>query len=137
MATASNDGEFGLQIAPMLDVLFVLLLFFMVSAGMQKHEAALTTQLPGRGASPGPLIPIQLEITADGQVMFNEVPTDTPADHQLTQTSTRLKAALAQTPDRPVIISPEASTRHQRIVDVLDVCQAAKVKNLAFNPISD
>ena len=47
MAGGVSDGEFGFQIAPMLDILFVLLLFFMVSAGAQKHEAALTTQLPG------------------------------------------------------------------------------------------
>ena len=31
----SSDGDYGLQIAPMLDVMFVLLLFFMVMAGKQ------------------------------------------------------------------------------------------------------
>ena len=45
--SGSVDGEHGFQIAPMLDVLFVLLLFFMMSAGAQKHETNLTTQLPG------------------------------------------------------------------------------------------
>ena len=49
MAGSVGDGEFGFQIAPMLDILFVLLLFFMVSAGSQKHEASIVTQLPGTG----------------------------------------------------------------------------------------
>ena len=34
----SSDGDYGLQIAPMLDVMFVLLLFFMVMAGKQVKE---------------------------------------------------------------------------------------------------
>ena len=45
----SSDGDYGLQIAPMLDVMFVLLLFFMVMAGKQVKEAELGVQVPGRG----------------------------------------------------------------------------------------
>ena len=43
----SSDGDYGLQIAPMLDVMFVLLLFFMVMAGKQVKEAELGVQVPG------------------------------------------------------------------------------------------
>ena len=60
MASHATDGEHGFQIAPMLDILFVLLLFFMVSAGVQKREGAIRIPLPGRG--PAPLVPVVLEI---------------------------------------------------------------------------
>ena len=43
----SNDGNFGFQIAPMIDVVFVIMLFFMVMAGAVKVENELNTQLPG------------------------------------------------------------------------------------------
>ena len=35
-----NDGTLGFQIAPMIDVVFVIMLFFMVMAGAVKVEAA-------------------------------------------------------------------------------------------------
>lgn len=129
MASHASDGEPGFQIAPMLDILFVLLLVFMVSAGTQKHEATITVPLPGKG--PGPSVAVNLEIAQDGQVLFNGAPTDLP-----TMTS-RLAAVVADAPDRPVIISPAPSTRQQRVVDVLNACTAAHAKNIAFAALED
>ena len=42
----SEDGDVGFQIAPMVDVVFVLLLFFMASAGSQVIETELNISLP-------------------------------------------------------------------------------------------
>jgi biopolymer transport protein ExbD len=135
MAGGVADGEFGFQIAPMLDILFVLLLFFMVSAGAQKHEAALTTQLPG--GKPGGDVPVQLGIDADGQVNVAGSPYDTPADPALPQLVEKLKEIVAANATQPVVVTPTRSTRHQRVVDVLNACAAAKVKNLAFGAPPD
>ena len=132
MASHSHDGEFDFQIAPMLDVLFVLLLFFMVTAGMQKHEATLTTPLPGPGKGPSDVIPVNLNITADGQILFNGVLVDSHAGSRLPETTERLKAVLTAASDRPVIIEPDASARHQRVVDVLNACKAAMARNVVF-----
>jgi biopolymer transport protein ExbD len=125
-----SDGEFGLQIAPMLDILFVLLLFFMVAAGSVKHEATIATQLPG--STPGKDVPVQISIDADGQVNINQAPVDTPTGDDLPETISRLKGIVASNSAQPIIISPTASTRQQRVVDVLNACTAAGVKNLAF-----
>ena len=125
-----SDGEFGLQIAPMLDVLFVLLLFFMVSAGAQKHEASIDTQLPG--GQPGSQIPVRISIDIDGQVTISGSPVDTPTDTALPDLTSRLKAIMSSNRAQPVIVTPSPSSRHQRVVDVLNACAAAQVKNLAF-----
>jgi len=131
MASGVGDGEFGFQIAPMLDILFVLLLFFMVSAGAQKHEASLTTQLPG--GRPGGDVPVQVGIDEDGQVTVSGVRTsDPPTDPTLPNLVDRLKGIVAANAAQPIVITPTRSTRHQRVVDVLNACAAAKVKNLAF-----
>jgi biopolymer transport protein ExbD len=132
----SSDGEFGLQIAPMLDILFVLLLFFMVAAGSVKHEASIVTQLPGNKPGPAGVIPMQITIDADGQVNVNNAPLDTTAGDELPETIDRLKQIVANNPKQPVIISPTASTRQQRVVDVLNACSAAGVKDLAFGATS-
>jgi biopolymer transport protein ExbD len=126
----SGDGEFGLQIAPMLDILFVLLLFFMVAAGSIKHETSIATQLPG--GQPGKDVPVQITIDADGQVNVNSAPSDTPTGEDLPETVNRLKGLVASNPNQPVIVTPTPSTREQRVVDVLNACAAAGVKNLAF-----
>ena len=137
MAGGGNaEGEFGFQIAPMLDILFVLLLFFMVSAGAQKHEASLTTQLPGKG-SPGDTIPMQIGIDADGQVDISGSPIDAPTDQAMPELVTRLSGAMAANATQPVVITPSRSTKHQRVMDVLNACSVAKVKNLAFGTPSD
>ena len=130
MAGSTGDGEFGLQIAPMLDVLFVLLLFFMVSAGAQKHEASIITQLPG--GQPGSNIPMRIDIDIDGQVSANGAPCDSPTSGDLPDLTARLKEIIASNKDQPIIITPSPSTKHQRVVDVLNACAAAGVKNLAF-----
>ena len=135
MASGVGDGEFGFQIAPMLDILFVLLLFFMVSAGAQKHEASLTTQLPG--GMPGVQVPLQVGIDADGQVNVSGTAIDTPTDTALPQLVERLKGIVAQNAKQPIVISPTRNTRHQRVVDVLNACATAGVKNLAFGAPQD
>jgi biopolymer transport protein ExbD len=132
-----SDGEFGFQIAPMLDILFVLLLFFMVSAGAQKHEAGLTTQLPGSGG-PTSSIPVQVGIDEDGTVNISGAPTgDAPTDHALPALVQRLDAIVQANPTQPIVVTPTRSTHHQRVVDVLNACAAAKVKNLAFGTPPD
>ncbi len=135
MASGVGDGEFGFQIAPMLDILFVLLLFFMVTAGAQKHEASLTTQLPG--GKPGGDVPLQIGIDADGQVSVSGVPVGDPTDLQLPGLVDRLNQILASTPTQPVVITPDRSTKQQRVINVLNACAAAKVKNLAFGSPPD
>jgi len=137
MAGGGNaEGEFGFQIAPMLDILFVLLLFFMVSAGAQKHEAGLTTQLPGSGG-PAANIPVQIGIDEDGQVNVSGAPIDTPADHALPDLVSRLTGIMQSNAQQPIVITPMRSTKQQRVVDVLNACAAAKVKNLAFGTPAD
>lgn len=135
MAGSVGDGEFGFQIAPMLDILFVLLLFFMVSAGAQKHEASLTTQLPG--GKPGENVPFEVGIDADGQVSVRGAAIDGPTDNALPGLVDKLKGVMAANAAQPVVITPTRSTRHQRVVDVLNACAAANVKNLAFGTPSD
>jgi biopolymer transport protein ExbD len=136
MAGSVGDGEFGFQIAPMLDILFVLLLFFMVSAGAQKHEASLTTQLPGKGA-PGVDVPVEVGIDDDGQVSFSTMPVDSPVDDALPTLVSRLEGVVQANPTQPVVVTPSRHTRHQRVVDVMNACAEAKVKNLAFGTPTD
>jgi len=139
MASAgSEDGDAGFQIAPMVDVVFVLLLFFMASAGSQIIEKELNINLPsGRSADsqPGtPSTPIIIDIFPDGQVQLNNRVYDNPANKDLPELRAWLKDTIDKFGDKdPVIIRPDPQTKHERIMDVLNAAAAAGVKNLTFS----
>ena len=129
----SSDGDYGLQIAPMLDVMFVLLLFFMVMAGKQVKEAELGVQVPGSStATSTAKSPVTLRENPYGIVTFNDSTVDGRDDHDMPKLRGRLKALIEASPDQSVIIRPNEKAPYQRIIDVLNACGAELVKNLTF-----
>ena len=85
---AGSEVNLGFQIAPMIDVVFVILLFFMVKAGDIQVEMAHVTKLPGTVATDTATeMPdeISILIEDDGQVYLNEDPLDTPEAKNLPQ----------------------------------------------------
>ncbi|HRJ72361.1 MAG TPA: biopolymer transporter ExbD [Terrimicrobiaceae bacterium] len=133
----NEDGDAGFQIAPMVDVVFVLLLFFMASAGSQVQERELTINLPsGSGPSkPGPPpTPIIIDIFPDGKVQMNNKVYDNPTSKELPELRAWLKDTINKFGDKdPVIIRPDPQTKHDRIIDVLNSAAAAGVKSLTFS----
>ena len=121
----------------MVDVVFVLMLFFMASAGAQVSERELGINLPSgakSGASAGLRTPIIIGIDANGQVNMNDRNYGNPADKNLNELKEWLKNAMARFDDQdPVIIRPSSETTHERIIDVLNAAAAAGVKNLTFS----
>ncbi len=131
----SGEGDVGFQIAPMVDVVFVIMLFFMASAGAQVVQKELGVMLPASAnanPSSAPLAPVVLDIRVDGQVLYNQQPVDTPGDKKLPELRQRLGDLMNRLPANPVIIRPEAQVIQERVIDVLDAAAVAKVKNLSF-----
>jgi len=128
-----GEGEFGLQIAPMLDVMFVLLMFFMVMAGQQVKEAELGVSVPGSGQpSTTAKTPVTIRVAPDGVVTFNDTPVDSREDREMPRLRAKLKALIEASPEQSVIIRPNDRAPYQRVVDVLNACGAERVKNLTF-----
>lgn len=133
-SVGSEDGDMGFQIAPMVDVVFVLLLFFMASAGAQVITKELSINLPSGGSGPGAATtPIMIDISAEGQVTMNNQVFGNPSDKELTQLKEWFKSVF-ENPDSkdPVIIRPAPDTRQERVIEVLNACAAGNVKNLTF-----
>ena len=142
MASAgSEDGDAGFQIAPMVDVVFVLMLFFMATAGSQVVERELGINLPSGVSSnaPGkakklPRTPVLIDISAEGAVTLNKTAYGNPTDRSLNSMRDWFKKTIEQFGDEdPVIIRPSPDTRHERIMDVLNAVGASGVKNLSFS----
>lgn len=134
----SEDGDVGFQIAPMVDVVFVLLLFFMASAGSQIIEKELNINLPsGRSVNAPdavPSTPIIIDILPDGKVQMNNRVYDTPTSKDLPELKAWLKDTISKFGDKdPVILRPDPQTKHERIMDVLNAASAAGVTKLSFS----
>ncbi len=133
----------GFQIAPMVDVVFVIMLFFMVMAGAVKVENELTTRLPGSTETSAAAEfndETNISISDDGQVSLNDEDYDAPDDPQLPQlraTLMRIKenADNAKQPAVVTIVS-DSHAKYSRTIDVLNALASAKISNVTFN-ISD
>ncbi len=138
-SVGSEDGDVGFQIAPMVDVVFVLLLFFMASAGSQVAERELNINLPsGRGAaslaSGPPPAPIIIDVDQEGVISLNEQTYDSLDSKDLPQLRAWLKETIDRFGDKdPVIIRPSPEANHGRIMEILNAAAAAGVQNLTFN----
>ena len=135
-SVGSEDGDIGFQIAPMVDVVFVLMLFFMASAGAQVVEKELSINLPsGQSAatSANPRTPIIVAIAADGTVQINGTAYDPANSPDLPLTRDQLQQLMNFGQKDPVIIQPAPDARQDRIIKVLNAAAAAGVKNLTFS----
>ncbi len=127
------------DMTPMIDCVFLLLIFFMVSSTMHRQEADISFALPGTADQSEPVaIPDEqiIEIMDDGTVLLNDLKYDAPDSRdmpELLDTLIRFKAtADANKVEAMITIAPSAKVKHQRVVDVLNACAAAKIQNVTF-----
>jgi biopolymer transport protein ExbD len=134
-----NEGSVGFQIAPMIDVVFVIMLFFMVMAGAVKRENELNTTLPGSAETSNSteFVDEQIITVSDtGEVALNDEPFDSVESKdlpQLTGTLMRLKQSsdAAKTP-LAITIACEPQAKYGRAIDVLNALAAAHIDNVTF-----
>src|SRR5262245_42469930 len=114
-SVASEDGDIGFQIAPMVDVVFVLMLFFMACAGSQKSELEMNVNLPAEKGTPA--LPIVIDIGSDGLVSMNSQNYGTAADTNLNHLRDWLRNALQTFGDKdPIVVRPSPGAKHERIM---------------------
>lgn len=134
-----TEEKVGIPIAPMIDVVFLLLIYFMVSSTLEQQDADLSFQLPGSVEQEAPLdLPDEqiIEISAVGQVVVNDYPYDTPEATQLLELAAMLtrfrEASTANKVDAIVTISPADTVAHAHIVKVMDACSLAGIEAVNF-----
>jgi len=130
----SNDK---VDITPMIDVVFLLLIYFMFLPLQQ--EADIGIRLPSDQPPAEDLkLPSEhiVEIFPNGLVLLNGAPRDGKNDRdmpQLSRTLTRLKLSSDRAGiDTVIKILADPDSPHQRSVDVLNACSTAKIKKVSF-----
>lgn len=134
----ADDPE--LDVAPLIDMVFLLLVYFMATASLVKSEGDLGLRLPGMVAQAEAVdMPDEqiIEVTETGRVFLNGREFDSATSQELPElyaTLTRYKAASdASRNEAMITISAHDQTKHQRVIDVMNACAAATIVNVTFS----
>jgi biopolymer transport protein ExbD len=120
---------FGFQIAPMVDILLVLLVFFIVTWNFALSENELDVKIPTASKAKenqqyvGQVV---VNVKADGSIVLNR---KTLTGDELRD---KLQRLAELQPDQAVILRGDQRVPYKNIVDVLDICRAANIWNVAF-----
>jgi biopolymer transport protein ExbD len=111
--------EVNVNLTPLIDVVFLLLIFFMVSTTFTK-ETHLEVDLPeaAAGEAVSDSQGIDILITADGHYRVNGQPL---VNTQANTLRRAIKELAGGKSDLPVMITADASTPHQSVVTAMDV----------------
>jgi len=119
----------GMQLAPMIDIVFLLLIFFIVTWQFTRSETELNVSVPT--AEEGetldrPMSEIIINVLKDGSIKVEGVVVDLESLHK------KLAVIAEQFENQPVRIRGDGEVSYQRIVEVIDTCQKAGIWNISF-----
>lgn len=134
-----EEVKLELQIAPLIDVVFLLLIYFMVAASLIKKEGDISFILPATvNQTEKVKIPLEvlIEIEDDGSVLFEGLRFS--ADDEMLNDLAGQVAALkqvAKSQQSPFFVNilPNKLAFHERVINVMDACAAAGVDSLTFS----
>jgi biopolymer transport protein ExbD len=131
--------QIELQIAPMIDVCFLLLFFYILTSKPVKPEADMDMTLPGTVAQEESLdIPDEQLITIqdNGQIVLNDLALDRPDSRELPALFATLKrfkeTADANKSQALITVDVSDNAVHQRVIDVLNSCARAGIQGVTF-----
>lgn len=120
-----------INLTPLIDVVFLLLIFFMVSTTF-KDEARLRVQLPqAQGEEAPDKEPEHIRLVIDQSGSFY-VDDRAVVDRQHLTLVRALTGALGERKDLPVLIQADANTPHQAVMTALDAAAEVGLTRIAF-----
>ncbi len=114
-----------LNVTPLLDLAFVLLIIFMITTPLMENSVDLV--IPSSEAAQNAIDPSAVQTIAidrDGRVEFNTAPTT------LLELESRLLAMKEAQPEIAVVIRSHKELAVQKLIDLMDVVQRAKISKV-------
>ena len=124
----------ALALTSMLDVIFLLLCFFVTASVFSQWESEISISLPSASTSetpsrlPGEVI---LNVARDGSVTVNA------KKLTLSDLGERLRKVADFYPGQPVVIRADRETSYDSLVKVLDTCRVAGVWNFSLATVEE
>jgi biopolymer transport protein ExbD len=119
----------GIQLAPLVDVLLLLLIFFLMTWNAARNENELDVKIPKASAAKekaAPIGDVVVNVKTDGNVVVNR------RTLSAAELSELLKGLVQLNPEQAVVIRGDEAGAYKNIVGVLNICSQAGVSNVAF-----
>jgi biopolymer transport protein ExbD len=119
----------GIQLAPLVDVLLLLLIFFLLTWNAARNENEIDVKVPKASAAKeksAPVGDVVVNVKADGNVVVNR---RTLTTAELTDL---LKNLVQLNSEQAVIIRGDETGAYKNIIAVLNICTEAGITNVAF-----
>jgi biopolymer transport protein ExbD len=113
-----GEDEPEVNLTPLIDVVFLLLIFFMVSTTFE-HQSRIQIELPEATASPDEIEKESIEIIIDAQGRYF-IGEEQVVNTELKTLKSALSKVLGDRKAVPVTIRADASTPHQAVITALD-----------------
>lgn len=121
---AGSGDAVRLDISSLVDVVFLLLLFFIVSSRIATEEI-LKIELPQAGSgTAGGEPPLEINLTAGGQVFFGNEPSS------LENLPAQLQALFAASPEQGLTVRADGEVQHSQVIQVYDEAKKAGFRRL-------
>ena len=121
--------ESVIQLAPMIDIVFLLLIFFLVTWQFSRSEQDSRVKIPtsSQGKEETRAISeINVNIRQSGELVINgKVLTEQ-------ELLTKLRAIVAVYQNQPVRLRGDGEITYQTLMGVIDICQQAGIWNISF-----
>jgi len=121
----NNEGGNSVDIAPMMDMVFILLIFFIVTSSFVRETGIDVNKPKASSAQELARESILIGVSREGTIHINESQVDLRALRSI------LQQMIAEKPDRAAVIVADREAPSGKVVDVLDVCNLAKVKKVS------
>ena len=120
-----NDAPGSLELTPMIDMVFLLLIFFLVATTFHQEEREIEIALPVAQAA-GPistaLREVIINVDEQGEVIVSG------RRMQLDDLRSLISEAVEVNPDQKVTVRGDRRTAYDNVVKVLDVCKASGIQ---------
>ncbi|PHO10581.1 biopolymer transporter ExbD [Malaciobacter canalis] len=115
----------GADLTPIIDVVFILLIFFIVTSVFKKDELALILDLPNSQAK---------ELKVNKEQVFIELSEEKLAIKGIEVSFISLEDNLKEVKDKakPIVVRIDKNVKYERVVKVLDLLQKYDLTNLAL-----
>ena len=119
----------GIQLAPMIDVVFLLLIFFIVLWNYARFETEIDISVPAASAGENPertIGEIVVNVKKEGGIIIEGI------ERTELETLEMFKSIVAAYPEQAQILRGDKEASFDHIVKVLNLCKEANIWNISF-----
>ena len=118
-------GSVELNIAPLIDMIFILLIFFLVTTSFVKESGVEVQRAEARSAKVQEQTTVIISVTEDNVLYMEGHPID------VRRVRGAMERIMMDTPNPSVVIAADRNSRSGKVIQVLDSCRLAGVDDVS------